>query len=85
VTQFHSEIRSRIEQARTSLGEASAARDDYLLEIRLGELETLVRLAAENGVAVEGIDETFAAHGRTTPPLGMARLVDVRALPRFAS
>jgi hypothetical protein len=79
VTQFHREIHSRIAQTRDSLGEARAAHDDFLVEVRLGELETLARLAAENGVMVEGIDETFAAHGRQTPPLGMASVVDVRA------
>ncbi len=77
MTEFGSQIRTRIAQTRSSLGEAAADQDDFLVEVRLGELETLARLAAENGVSVEGVDEAFAAHGRPTPPLGMARIVDL--------
>jgi hypothetical protein len=77
VTEFHTEIRSRIAETRRNLTEATQARDDYLVELRLGELETLARIAAENDVTVEGVDEAFAAHGRATPAFGV-QPIDLR-------
>lgn len=78
MTEFPTQIRSRIDETRRSLTEASQDRDDFLVEVRLGELESLARIAAENDVQVEGIDETFAAHGRQTPAFGVTRILDVR-------
>lgn len=74
MTEFHTQIRSRIDETRRNLHEASAEHDDYLVEVRLGELETLARIAAENGVHVDGVDETFAALGRATPAFGVSRI-----------
>jgi hypothetical protein len=78
VTQFDATISSRILEARTALDEALVDGDDYLADIRLGELESLARVAAEHGVQVEGVAETLARHGLSTPAAGVTRVVDVR-------
>ncbi len=78
MTDFRSEIRERIAQTRSSLDDARTTGDDYLVEIRLGELESLARVAAEHGVEVDGIEESLAAHGLRTPALGVPLVVDVR-------
>lgn len=44
---------ARVRDAYVSLNEARAESDDYLVEIRLGEIETLRRLAAENGLVLD--------------------------------
>jgi hypothetical protein len=57
VTEFRLEIRSRIAAARGELHQARIARDDYLVQVHQGELESLTRIAAEHGVQVDGGDE----------------------------
>lgn len=48
MTEFLQEIQARMELARQSLDQASRDGDDYLIQIRSGELESLERLAAEH-------------------------------------
>lgn len=50
---FGLELGRRVVDARHALREAREDGDDYLVTIRAGELDTLVRLASDNGVAVE--------------------------------
>jgi hypothetical protein len=78
LSDFQHVILGRIADSRASLSEAHRTGDDYLVEIRLGELESLARLAAEHGVDVDGIEESFAAHGLATPALGVPLVVDLR-------
>ena len=49
MSEFAQEIRTRLESATQSLAEAERDGDDYLAQIRLGEIESLQRLAAEHG------------------------------------
>jgi hypothetical protein len=49
MSEFHSEIRDRMAAARRSLAEARDDSDDYLVQVRLGELESLERLASDHG------------------------------------
>jgi hypothetical protein len=72
VTEFHNEIQKRAVEARQSLAEARAAGDDYLAGIRLGEMQSLARIAAEHGVVLEGVAESLAAHGLPTPAAGIS-------------
>ena len=72
MTEFHTEIQRRALEARQSLAEARAAGDDYLAGIRLGEMQSLARIAAEHGVALEGVAESLAAHGLPTPAAGIS-------------
>jgi len=51
MSEFQQEIEARMESATASLAEARLEGDDYLTQIRLGELESLQRLAAEHQVA----------------------------------
>lgn len=55
MSEFTNEIETRMEIARRSLTEARGEGDDYLIQIRLGEIESLERLAAEHD------DETLAS------------------------
>lgn len=58
--EFVSEVSERVVEARRSLAEADATGDDYLAGVRLGELESLARLAAEHDVEVPGLSEDVA-------------------------
>jgi hypothetical protein len=52
VTQFRSEIIQRIGRVRAELDAARAAGEEYLVEVHLGELESLARLAAEHDIHI---------------------------------
>lgn len=49
------QLHERVAEARRSLVEARMASDDYLVDVRLGELEELGRLAREHGVVIPGL------------------------------
>jgi hypothetical protein len=55
LSEFQQEIKTRMETARQSLREARLEGDDYLIQVRLGEIESLERLIAEHE------DETLAS------------------------
>ena len=55
MSEFLQEIETRLQTARQSLEQARLEEDDYLIQVRLGEIESLERLAAEHG------DETLAS------------------------
>jgi hypothetical protein len=69
VSDFRREISNRIALTRGELSHAEEIGDDYLVEVRLGELESLERIAADHGVAVEGVGEALASHGLPETPL----------------
>jgi len=52
VTDFHRELRTRVAEARTAYHEAAADDDPYSIDVRRGELESLVRIATDHGVDV---------------------------------
>lgn len=62
MSEFASEITERVAQASSSLADAQAEGDDYLVDVRVGELEELARVAADHDVEVPGLQETLAAH-----------------------
>ena len=78
MTHFGSEIRQRIATARADLVAAHEADDDYGVEVTLGELQSLARVAADHGIVVDGVEAALASHGLPTPAAGMPRLIDVR-------
>ena len=51
MSEFQQEIEARLKSVQQSLAEARSEGDDYLVQIRLGELESLERLADENAIA----------------------------------
>lgn len=81
LTGFHHEISSRIAATQENLRAALATDDHFLAEVHVGELESLVRLAAENGLAVEGVTETLAGYGVATPSVGLpvSGVIDLRS------
>jgi hypothetical protein len=70
VIEFHSEIRQRAAEAQASLREARESGDHSLVEVRLGEIESLARLAADHHIELDGVAESLAAHGLPTPAAG---------------
>ncbi|HEY7723368.1 MAG TPA: hypothetical protein VIB11_16140 [Pedococcus sp.] len=52
MTEFHAEMRDRAATAVTSLKQAEANGDDYLVEVRQAELENLARLADDHGLRI---------------------------------
>jgi hypothetical protein len=71
VSDFSREISNRIAQTRGELSHAQQTGDDYLVEVRLGELESLARIAAEHDVRVDGVEEALASYGLPAPaPVG---------------
>jgi len=55
--EFTREIRLRIDEATASLEQAREEGDEYLAEVRTGELESLGQLARAHGVSVELPDQ----------------------------
>lgn len=51
-SEFAIDLRRRVREAKQALGEAGADGDFYAVDIRTGELDSLLRLAMENGVDV---------------------------------
>lgn len=51
--EFSRELRMRIDEATATIEEARAEGDEFLAEMKTGELESLGHLARAHGVAVE--------------------------------
>lgn len=49
-SEFAGALRRRVREAKQALGAARAEEDFYAVNIRTGELDSLLRLAMENGV-----------------------------------
>jgi hypothetical protein len=77
VSQFQHEIRSRVAETQDNLTRAHETGDEYLVGIRLGELEGLARVAAEHGVEIDGVEESLARYGLATPATGIPLTVDL--------
>lgn len=63
MTGFHHEIHARIAAAQENLRQAAESDDPFLVDVHVGELETLARLAADHGVTVAGLPEALARYG----------------------
>lgn len=75
MNEFRSEISSRIDQLKGELARGAADGDDYLVEVSLGELESLARIAVDHDVQVDGVDEALAPYGLRTPAAGLPRVL----------
>ena len=75
MSEFRSEINSRIDRVKGDLARGVADGDDYLVEVSLGELESLARIAVEHDIPLEGVDEALAPYGLRTPPAGLPLIV----------
>ena len=56
MTQFHAAMQERALAAVTSLDEARHSGDDHMVEVRIGELESLAHLATEHDLRVPELD-----------------------------
>jgi hypothetical protein len=74
VNEFRSEISNRIAQTRGALSQAAATGDDYLVEVSLGQLESLARIAVEHDLPIDGVQEDLALYGLPTPAAGLPQL-----------
>jgi hypothetical protein len=74
VSDFRNQISSRIAQTRGDLSQAAATGDDYLVEVSLGELESLARIAVEHDLPIDGAEEDLASYGLPTPARGVPPL-----------
>jgi hypothetical protein len=77
MSDFTTEIRLRVAEAQRSLVEARESGDDYLVQLSLGEIESLARVAADHQVTLDGVEESLAAHGLRTPGAGLPRMLDL--------
>ena len=62
MSEFTTEIRQRVAEAQLSLAEARASDDDYLVQLSLGQIESLARVAAEHHVSLDGVEEVLAPY-----------------------
>jgi putative heme degradation protein len=56
-SQFATDLRRRVREAQQALNEASDDGDFYAVDIRTGELNSLLRMAKENGVEIGELRE----------------------------
>jgi hypothetical protein len=61
--EFARDVRRRVREAEQALREAEAEGDFYAADVRTGELDSLLRLAMENGVDL-GAEVTDRVAGR---------------------
>jgi hypothetical protein len=59
---FSDEVQQRVSSARRSLHQARAEGDEYLVGVRVGELESLLRMAGEHGIELPEVAREVAAH-----------------------
>jgi hypothetical protein len=62
MSDFTTELRLRVVEAQQSLAEARETGDDYLVQLSLGQIESLARLASDNQISVDGVAETLASY-----------------------
>lgn len=60
-SEFAADLRRRVREARQALDVAKAEGDFYALDIRAGELDSLLRIAMENNITLD------ADHDATGP------------------
>lgn len=53
VSQFAADLRSRVEDAKQALREAERDEDYFAIDVRTGELKSLLRMAGDNDVTVD--------------------------------
>lgn len=56
MTEFHTQLRDRAREALRQLAEAQAADDDYSVDVRTGELDSISRTADEHDLRVPELD-----------------------------
>lgn len=67
MSEFEHGLHERIDQTRAQLAVARDEGDDYLVDVLLGDLESLVELAGDNDVATGEMKQILAAETGTIP------------------
>lgn len=67
MTEFLREITGRLEAARACLDEARRDGDDYLVQVQLGEIESLERIESEHRAETVVIDLRSTDRDRARP------------------
>lgn len=67
MNEMQKNLEQRVLDAVTSLKDADAEGDDYLAEVRVGELEELHRLAVTHNIELPGLADTIQAHTGAIP------------------
>ena len=68
MSEFVSEISSRIDRLKGDLARGTAGGDHFLVEVSLGELESLARIAVEHDLPLDGLDEAMATYSSRSAP-----------------
>ncbi|MDP9394103.1 MAG: hypothetical protein M3Q27_07535 [Actinomycetota bacterium] len=68
--EFAAALRSRFAAVTAALGDALADGDDYLASVRCGEMESLRRMAEDNGVSLPDVDVPCAREADAVPAQG---------------
>lgn len=63
MTELTRQIEDRVANALERLSAASQSKDDYLIEVTLGEIESLHRTAVDNGLVIPAAERALAAAG----------------------
>ena len=61
-TDFSTQLRLRVAEAQASLLEGRDSGDDYLVQLSLGQIESFARLADDNQIRLDGVEETLAPY-----------------------
>jgi hypothetical protein len=77
MSDFSSELRQRVAEAQQALAEAHESGDDYQVQLSLGQIESFARLAAENHVALVGVEESLAPYGLVAPGAGRSLMINL--------
>lgn len=67
MSEFEHGLNERIDQTRAQLAVARRDGDDYLIDVLLGDLESLIELAGSNDVATGEMKQILAAETGTIP------------------
>jgi hypothetical protein len=57
--EFDASIRERLARTKAELAEARRSDDEYLVNMHLGELDSLARIAVDHGIEVDGVHEAL--------------------------
>ena len=72
MSEFVAQIRGRAAEALTWLRQAQDSGDEYLVNVSLGQIESIARVAADHHVSLEGVAESLSAYGLAVPQGGRA-------------
>jgi hypothetical protein len=62
-SEFALDLRRRVREARQALDQARAEGDFYAVDVRAGELDSLIRVAMENGIDLDEVHGVAADRG----------------------